>query len=453
MTQAGTGRQGRSPAVRRRLAAWLMAGAMTLSAGAALSQDVNPFAARVTVNGSAITNYELDQRALFLRLLRLPGDPEKEALRVLIEDRLGAQAAKAAGLTVTDADLTAGMTEFAARANLSSDDFIKALGDEGVAPETFRDFVRAGLLWRAVVQQKFPGAMNISDAQVERTIAQTVEQPAIRVQISELFLPVQPGDDVAAILEEARAIKAEIENGGSFGAAARQYSAAPTGQNGGRLDWMDLSTLPPTVAEKLLRLAPGGVSDPFVLPNAVALFQLNNLSEGKGPAPVAVQVEYAEYLLAADQDAASIRARVDRCGDLNLVARGQGPDRLRITRALTSDLPQDVGIELAKLDPGEGVVLTRGNSRAFLMLCMRQGLATAPAAPEPGTPEAEAAAKAEANAARADALAGRPDDGLPEGLIAPLRDSVRAALGNQRLEMMAAGYMEELRSEAIIVEK
>lgn len=404
----------------------------------AMAQDENPFATRVTIDGAVITNFEVQQRALFLRALRLPGDPEAEALRALIEDRLGAAAAKAAGITVKAEDISAGMAEFAARANLSADEFIKALGDEGVAPETFRDFVKAGLLWRAVVRAKFPtAAQSVTEAQVDRAIAGTVTKPAIRILMSELFLPLQPGDDPDAILDEARSIKAEIENGGSFGAAARQFSASPTGQNGGRLDWLALENLPAPVAEKLLKLAPGQVSEPFVLPNAVALFQLNNLSEERGPAPAAVQVDYAEYLLAPGQDAAAVRAQVDRCGDLNIVARGQGADRLTVTKAMTSALPQDVGLELAKLDVNEAsTALRRGDWTVFLMLCQRQALAEAPA-PDPNAPAAP-----EAEAAT--------DDGLPEGMIAPIRAAVKDQLGNKRLEQLAAGYMEELRSEARI---
>ena len=422
----------------------LLVTALMLSlAGTAQAQESGGlFAPRVTVNGAVVSNYEFEQRVQFLRALRAPGDPEKEALRGLIEDRLSEQAAEAADITVTSEQIAAGMTEFAARANLTAEQFAAALAQEGVDPETFRDFVTAGLLWRAVVRAKFPGPQAVSDAQVDRAIAGTVTQPAVRILMSELFLPLQPGDDPAAILDEARGIKAEIENGGSFGAAARQYSAAPTGQNGGRLDWMELSNLPAPVAEKLLKLAPGQVSDPFVLPNAVALFQVNNLSESLSPAPAAVQVEYAEYVLAPGQDVAAVRAQVDRCGDLNIVARGQGADRLRITKAMASGLPQDVGIELAKLDPGEAAVLRRGGTDVFLMLCQRQALAEAPPPPEAGTPEAEAAAKAEAPEAA--------EDGLPEGLIAPVRGAVKDQLGNKRLEQLAAGYMEELRSEARI---
>lgn len=420
-----------------------------LTAPPAMAQDDNPFAARVTVDGAVITNFEVQQRALFLRALRLPGDPETEAIRALIEDRLGAAAAKSAGITVKADEIAAGMTEFAGRANLSPDEFMKALADEGVAPETFRDFVTAGLLWRAVVRAKFPGPQAVSDAQVDRAIAGTVTQPAVRILMSELFLPLQPGDDPDAILADARAIKAEIENGGSFGAAARQYSAAPTGQNGGRLDWLALENLPAPVAEKLLKLAPGQVSEPFVLPNAVALFQLNNLSEELTPAPAAVQVAYAEYLLAPGQDVAAVRAQVDRCGDLNIVARGQGADRLRQTTALTSDVPQDVALELAKLDPGEGAVLRRGGTDVFLMLCQRQALAEAPPADSPADPATASAAEPTAPATPTSPPPAT-EASLPEGLIAPIRAAVKDQLGNKRLEQLAAGYMEELRSEARI---
>ena len=92
----------------------------------------------------------------------------------------------------------------------------------------------------------------------------------------------------------------------TFAEAARRFSAAPTKEQGGQLDWMPLSNLPPAVGQKLLTLGPGDVGDPMVLPNAVALFQMNDVSDAVGPAPVAVQVEYAQYVLSPDQDPAQI---------------------------------------------------------------------------------------------------------------------------------------------------
>lgn len=131
---------------------------LTLALVAPLAQAQGSFEPVITVNGRVITGYELDQRVLFLDILRVPGDHLAEAERGLIEDRLRLEAAKRDGITVTPAQLTAGMEEFASRANLPLDQFLEAIGQGGIAPETYRDFVHAGLLWREVVRARFAPA-------------------------------------------------------------------------------------------------------------------------------------------------------------------------------------------------------------------------------------------------------------------------------------------------------
>ena len=74
-------------------------------------------------------------------------------------------------------------------------------------------------------------------------------------------------------LELARQIRANVSTEGGFAAAVAQHSAAASRGNGGRLDWMPLSNLPPTVAPFVLALGAGEVSDPLPIPGGVALFQ------------------------------------------------------------------------------------------------------------------------------------------------------------------------------------
>ena len=127
-----------------------------------LAQDL--FAPRLYVNDRAITTYEVEQRALFLRVLRAPGNPEEEALKALTEDRLRQTEAERLGIKLVEKDLTAGLTEFASRANLTAEEFAAELEKAGIAAETFRDFVAAGVLWRQVVRAKFMGQVPISEA-------------------------------------------------------------------------------------------------------------------------------------------------------------------------------------------------------------------------------------------------------------------------------------------------
>ena len=408
---------------------------VALVSGHALAQEGSPFAPRMVINGQTITNFEMEQRMLFLRALRAPGDPEKEALKALMNDRLGAQAAKDMGISVTAEQVKAGMAEFAQRANLTAEQFTEALAQEGVAPETFRDFVANGLLWREVVRTKFASAVRISDAQIDRALAENAKTPQVRVLLSELVIPVQ-GEDITPVLDQARGIKEGAGSEAGFASAARQFSAAPSAGRGGRLDWMPITNLPPAIVGQVLTLSPGEISDPIVVPQAVVLFQLNGISDVESAMPAQVEVEYAQFALPAGTDPAVIRQQADGCGDLYPLARGLPADQLRVTKQMMGQVPQDIGLELAKLDPGESVVRSRGGYNELLMLCLRTGIPEADpnVATMPVTTEDAPAAEGEEKPAVD-------------------REAVRNQLGNQQLNALAEAYLEELRSEAIIEER
>ncbi len=423
---------------RIKIAQTLKAALMSVSlivAGASMApaQDGGLFAPRLVINGKTVTNFEVEQRMLMLRALRAPGDPEKEALKALMRDRLAAQAAKDAGISVTAEQVMQGMEEFAARANLTAEQFTQALGQEGVAAETFRDFVSNGLLWREVVRSRFGPQIRISETQIDRALAENAKTPQVQVLLSELIIPVQ-GDAVSPVLDQARAIRAETASEASFAAAARRLSAAPSASRGGRLDWIPITNLPPAIAQKVLTLSPGEVSDPIVVPQAVVLFQLNGISDLESAMPAQVEVEYAQFALPPNLDPAVIRQQADGCGDLYPLARGLPADQLRVTKQLMGAVPQDIALELAKLDAGESVLRNRGSYNELLMLCLRTGI---PAA--------------DPNAAAIPVTTG--DDAAASNRPVVDREAVRNQLGNQQLTAMAEAYMEELRSEAIIEER
>ena len=382
--------------------------------GAAPIQAQNQFTPRLYVNDRAITEFEVQQRAQMLRLFRAPGDLEKEALKALVEDRLRMSAAKAMKITATPDQIKAGMEEFAGRAQLTAEQFIAALGQAGVSPQTFRDFVEAGLVWREVIRQKYVGRVFISDAEVDRAIAKGRNVPALRVLISELVLPAPAGQE-GAVIARAKRIRAEITSEGSFAAAARRYSEAATAGRGGRLDWMPLANLPAALAPVILGLAPGQVSQPVSMGGSVGLFQLRAIEEIKGQGPKSLTVDYAQYTLpltTGAAEAAAIRAKVDTCNDLYTIAKGQPEDRLIRDAKPANELPTNIGRALASLDPGESVDFPSGAAHVFLMLCAR-------------TPVQE---------------------------VPPTRDEIRERLLNERFGAMAQSYLEELRFNAFIRE-
>lgn len=377
------------------------------SATQSFAQDTS-FSPRLYVNDKVISNYEVSQRVLFLQLLRAPGDPEEEAITALIEDRLRNAEAKRLDLTLTAEAVLAGMTEFASRANLTAEQFIEALGQAGVSPETFRDFVSAGLIWRDVVRAKFAGKVTISEAEIDRAIARSKQATTARMLLSEVVIP---GENGLAIVEKLKRENATLT---AFSAAATRYSKAPSAENGGALDWLPLANLPSEVRAAVMALEKGKISDPVRVPGGIAVFFLRDIAQDPTEDLAPISVKYAQYLVANDAGAAAdLRAQVDVCDDLYAVARGQPADRLSVDTVPLAQVPADIGAELALLDPGESsTALMRGPWRVFLMLCSR-------------TPVQE---------------------------LAPQRDDIRTQLINQRLGGYAERYLSELRAEAIIRE-
>ncbi|MGB7318835.1 MAG: peptidylprolyl isomerase, partial [Planktotalea sp.] len=222
----------------------------------------------------------------------------------------------------------------------------------------------------------------------------------------------------ASVQERAERI-AQITSTAAFSNEARRYSASPSRGRGGRLDWLPISQLPPQLRPLVLGLAPGEVTAPIPLPNAVALFQLRDIQETDAPDPKYAAIEYAAYYIAGGRTEAALAAarkvqnRVDRCDDLYGIAKGQDPSVLERGAKKPSEIPTDIAMELAKLDIGEtSTTLTRSNGQTLvlLMLCSR-------------TPELEQEVD---------------------------RAQLSLGLRNQRLESYSTGYLEQLRADARI---
>lgn len=385
---------------------------------AAMAQGL--FSPALIVNDEVVTRYELEQRAQLLRVLRFPGDPATMARRDLINDVLRGQVANAAGIEVAPEDIETGIAEFAARANLTGEQFIQILAQNGVAYETLRDFTAASIEWREYIRTRFLARARPTDDEIDRALGQAQGGGGVRVLLSEIIIPASP-ENVERV-EALAAQLSQIDTIGAFAAAARQYSASETRGRGGRMNWLPITNLPPGVRNVVLGLAPGEVSQPLSLPNAVALFQLRDIQETDAPAPEYSALEYAAYLLPGGRSEATlaeaerIRNRVDTCDDLYGVALGQPEEVLERQTLPPAEIPQDIALELARLDAGEiSTNLTRagGQTLVVLMLCGRT-----------------AATNQEAS-----------------------REQVAGALLQSRLTAFSNGLTEQLLADALIIEK
>ena len=385
-------------------------------AGPVAAQDL--FSPVIVVNDRAVTGYELAQRIRLLEVFGTPGDLPSLARTQLVEERLKAQELERRGVSLSEEGLAAALADFAARADLSTEEFVARLQGDGVDYETLRDYVAANVTWRDYIRARFGSVVEVTEEEIDQALAQeSAGSAGIEVLLSEIIIPAPP--EQAAAVEALAKRLSRITSTAEFEAAAREVSATRSREQGGRLDWVPLSNYPPALQEIILGLSPGQVTPPLPLTGAVALLQLRDIREGAVPAAQPEAVDYAVVRIpgglsqVALQEAARIAARAETCTDL--CGLGLPDANIRREEVAPGAIPQEVALDLAALDPNEitwGRTTDGGQTLVLTMLCSRS----------------------------------YP---LPEGVED--RASVGGALRSQRLEAYSDAILADLRASATIL--
>lgn len=345
-----------------------MALAMATSHPAPAVAQSSAFGARVLVNSKAITHYEYDQRLRFMRLLNAPGDLVKEAEKSLIEDRLRLDAADRQKIRVTPKQITDGMTEFAGRFEMPLEEFVAILEANGVAAETYRDFVHSGIAWREVVRQKFgPSALaSIYEVQIDHALSTLSQKTTSQLLLSEIVIETDKRN-------LARELSQTLKGEAAFAAAARQHSIAKNAAEGGRTDWRDATSLSNETLAQLQQMSVGQVSAPIRNKDGhFVIYLMRQVRSGEKLTPQNTALSYATVALGANgsAEAAALYARVaasaDTCKDLHSFGK------VTETTQVQAKIAAPVAGALAALDENEITSYVSGGQQVALMLCTRR---------------------------------------------------------------------------------
>lgn len=378
----------------------------------------------ILVNDRAITQYEIDQRALLLQAFGARGNLSALAREQLIDDRLRLFAAAQFDIELSPQDVQAGLQEFAQQRELTIEQVAGALAQRGIAQESLSDFIEAQLAWRNVVRGRFRARATPSEADLDAALefqSSGIQQAVLLQEIA--LANEERGEDETQDL--ATRLSRELNRGGNFGSAVARYSRAPSARNGGRLPWIPARELPGPVAVQVLSLMPGEVSAPIPVPGGLTIIKLLDTREERvDPATSEQTITYSQLVIPlsanapetavaeATQRLEEIRASAELCTDIDARA---GEFELGSGRSDPTPLAQVPGRlrdRLAVLDPGDIEVFRDGSGVTLVMLCARSG------------------------------------ETSPEE-----REALRNRLFNQRIGAFAQGYLQELRGDAVIIEK
>ena len=325
-------------------------------------------AAKIQVNNSVITQFELDQRAKFLGALKFTGNHSELAQTQLIEERLKQSEAQKLNISASDFEIEDALKRFASRANLTVKEFSKELKRLEIYPDTFRSYVETEVIWQKLVNKKFGAQSSVSNLQLQRAKSISKFEDTIQVLLTEIIIPFSK-DDRSENENLANLLK-QIKSTEEFSNAAQKYSKAPTATVGGRVKWQNFDRLPGIIKPLILGLSPGQVTEPIMLTKAIALFQLRDIREIKTDR---TQLELLDFIkVKSDLKYLSfVQDNFHNCSDLEAIIGGQTEVTLTRKKLLSDEIPNTLVPVLDNLDQNESEIIVADGQSQLVIMCER----------------------------------------------------------------------------------
>ena len=319
------------------------------------------------VNDDIISRNELDARLEQVRKqLRQSGTapPPPNALRRqvlerLILRRLQLQIARNSGMRVDDEGLNRTILRIAEQNELTLREFRDAVERDGYDFAQFREEVRDDILIAEVRRRQVENQINISQRDIDDYISMMesrgTEADRHRYRIGHILIAVPDGassEEIDEARERAERVLEGLRAGADFANVAVTHSDGQKALEGGDLGWRLASDLPTMLADAVLRLETGDVSEPV---RSASGFHLVKLVDRQGSQRQMIRQTLARHILItldaltdnaeARRQLAVLRERIVNGEDFGELARIHSDDPGSASK----------GGELGWIDPGNTV--------------------------------------------------------------------------------------------------
>lgn len=286
------------------------------------------------VNDEIISTYDLGQRVRLLIATsgvqptqqNLP-QFEQQALISLVDERLQLQELRKQEkeqkftIIATDEEVMDDIGDMAKQNNMTAQQFLAALAQQGVGADTLKQQVRANLSWQQWIRGRYGSRLRIGEDQI-KAVQKRLQIDASKPQyeISEVFIDANRVGGMETAQKGAQQLVAQMQQGAPFAAVARQFSASATAAAGGDVGWVAPGEMPPEVDQAMEQLRPGQLSQPIPVKDGVYIIYLRDKRSGAGE--TLVHLEQAAVALPATATPGDVEAARVKLADLKLKIKG-----------------------------------------------------------------------------------------------------------------------------------
>ncbi|WP_442864395.1 peptidylprolyl isomerase [Aurantiacibacter sp. MUD11] len=388
------------------------------------------------VNGSIITGTDVDHRVALILSAQETALPEEEIQRLrlqvvrnLIDETLQIQEAAALEMPVSQEEVEQAYERFAVEAQGRSveemDAYLRSIGSSA---RSIKRQIMGELAWDRLLRRNVAPFVNVSEGEVQDLFERLQEsRGTTEYRLGEIYLAATPANR-QQVLANAQQIIAQLREGASFAAYARQFSQASSAIVGGDLGWIRLEQLQnPTLEAVAAGMTPGLVEGPVEIPGGFSILMMIDQRQIGMPdardsilSLKQISITFPEGISQAEieergETFVETVGSMTGCGDANLRAAAIGAQTVDNDQILARQLPNPIQGILLQMNVGQSTPpfgeLTPGGSLRVLMLC------------------------------------GRDDPRETQG---PSTDQIMAQLEDERINRRAQRYLRDLRRDAVL---
>ena len=300
------------------------------------------------VNENVVTRRELDEmlRGALKQLQKQGVQPpeqivlEKQLLERLILNRVQLQLAKETGLTVSDTELDQTLRRIAQENRMSLPEFYRALEQDGVSFNKFRDEIRDEIILVRLKEREVNNRINVTEGEVDNFlhIQETSTDNNYEYRLAHILVQLPEQADALknqAMRQRAETALAQVRKGAEFGQVAAEFSDAADAMTGGVLEWRPAAQLTKKFAEILASMKPGEVTPIIQSPNGFHILKLLDRRDQKDAITMVDQTHARHILikineLTSESDARrriiELKERLDNGGNFEELARLHSED-------------------------------------------------------------------------------------------------------------------------------
>ncbi|MFO8023778.1 peptidylprolyl isomerase [Thiohalophilus sp.] len=227
------------------------------------------------VNDDVITRIELDQRLERIKSQarqqqqRLPDEQtlERQVLENLIVEELQLQLAEKAGIRVDDETVNQVINNIARENNLTLSRFQEVLRRDGMSFAAFRDNIRNEIIVNQLRKRRVEDSVNVTEQEVNNYLSNMENRQGLNdeFRLGHILIGVPDGATPQQIQQaeaKARQVYNRLRLGADFHQTAVAESSGENALQGGDLGWRKGGQLPSALADIIVDMEPGDISEP-----------------------------------------------------------------------------------------------------------------------------------------------------------------------------------------------